>query len=319
MNDNTLSLKDGTPLSLSLPNKDTLVVKYHKGTNLSEPEWDNNIPKERESLTGDILKQDKTQGKRYKVKDYYVQSLTPYRKKMELVDILSGYWIFADYDKRSFLLNAFSQIFQDKLHNLRSIDSKKRDDLHIFIDFAIEVDMLTQFIEYVMRFVKEEGNPENDYRMVDKLKKVLNECKENNIGKYDVFLSHNTKDKAYVQKIGEDLKKFWIRPWLDMWELRPGVSWQSELAEKIEEIKSGVICIGKHGSGPWQNIEIKRLINKFVYRNCPVIIVILPGCEGSPELPSFLEEFHLIDFRNDESDNMKQLCWGITGSRYFPS
>ncbi len=41
-------------------------------------------------------------------------------------------------------------------------------------------------------------------------------------GKFDVFLSHNSKDKAEVEKVAKRLLAVGIRPWLDKWHLSPG-------------------------------------------------------------------------------------------------
>ena len=41
-------------------------------------------------------------------------------------------------------------------------------------------------------------------------------------GDYDVFLCHNSKEKAQIMAIGERLKERGILPWLDVWEIRPG-------------------------------------------------------------------------------------------------
>ncbi|MHC4864946.1 MAG: toll/interleukin-1 receptor domain-containing protein, partial [Planctomycetota bacterium] len=54
---------------------------------------------------------------------------------------------------------------------------------------------------------------------------------------FDVFLCHNSEDKAAVKKIGKELEGRGVKVWLDDWELRPGVPWQRALEEQIEEIK----------------------------------------------------------------------------------
>ena len=39
---------------------------------------------------------------------------------------------------------------------------------------------------------------------------------------FDVFLCHNSKDKAEIKQIGQQLKQQGLQPWLDEWEFRPG-------------------------------------------------------------------------------------------------
>jgi hypothetical protein len=38
---------------------------------------------------------------------------------------------------------------------------------------------------------------------------------------FDVFLSHNSRDKPVVERVGEKLKRGGIEPWLDKWHLTP--------------------------------------------------------------------------------------------------
>ena len=132
---------------------------------------------------------------------------------------------------------------------------------------------------------------------------------------YDVFLCHNTADKPNVVIIGEKLKKLGILPWLDKSELRPGLPIQPALEEQIKNTKAAVVFIGKNNTGPWQDVEIYALLAQFVKRKCPVIPVLLPDCEQTPELPAFLEIMMWVDFRKLDPDPMQQLIWGITGNK----
>ena len=132
---------------------------------------------------------------------------------------------------------------------------------------------------------------------------------------FDVFLCHNSGDKPAVKIIGEQLKELGILPWLDEWELRPGLLWQRALEEQIKNIKAAAVFIGKDNIGPWQDAELHAFLRQFVKRNCPVIPVLLLDCDQQPTLPIFLEGMMWVDFRQPEPDPMRQLIWGITGER----
>ncbi|MBU7582993.1 MAG: TIR domain-containing protein [Nostoc sp. TH1S01] len=132
---------------------------------------------------------------------------------------------------------------------------------------------------------------------------------------FDVFLCHNSDDKPMVKLIGEQLKELGILPWLDEWELRPGLPWQRALEEQIKNIKAAAVFIGKNNTGPWQDAELDAFLRQFVKRRCPVIPVLLPDCDQKPDLPIFLEGMMWVDFRKSEPDPMKQLIWGITDER----
>ena len=118
-----------------------------------------------------------------------------------------------------------------------------------------------------------------------------------------------------MKKIGEQLKKQGILPWLDEWELRPGLPWQPALEKQIKYIKSAAVFVGKSNIGPWQDLELRSFLKQFVERECPVIPAILPDCETVPEIPIFLQSMTWVDFRKQDPDPMEQLIWGITGER----
>ena len=132
---------------------------------------------------------------------------------------------------------------------------------------------------------------------------------------FDVFLCHNSKDKPAVIQVAEQLKQHGIVPWLDIWHLRPGFSWQDSLEEQIDQIRAAAIFVGNSGFGPWQNQEIKAFIRAFVNRKCPVIPVLLPDAPQEPQLPVFLQGLMWVDFRQQNPEPMGQLMWGITGEK----
>jgi TIR domain len=135
------------------------------------------------------------------------------------------------------------------------------------------------------------------------------------IGDFDVFLCHNSKDKVKVREIGDKLKEYGLLPWLDEWELQPGLPWQRHLEEQIGQIKSAAVFVGKDGIGPWEFVELEAFLREFVKRKCPVIPVILDYATMEPKLPIFLGGMSWVDFRQKEPDPLKRLIWGITGER----
>lgn len=136
--------------------------------------------------------------------------------------------------------------------------------------------------------------------------------------KFDVFLCHNSQDKPAVEKIAEELKIRGIKPWLDKWELQPGLPWQRELERQIQNIRAGAVFVGSSGLGPWQNMEIRAFLQQFVKRGCPVIPVLLTNGPKRPKLPLFLEGNTWVDFRDSQSNPMDKLVWGITGKKPIP-
>ncbi|MGH7492676.1 MAG: toll/interleukin-1 receptor domain-containing protein [bacterium] len=130
---------------------------------------------------------------------------------------------------------------------------------------------------------------------------------------FDVFLCHNNKDKPAVKKIAEQLQRQRLKPWLDEWQARPGVSWLRLLEDHIAKVKAAAVFIGSDGLGPWQQQEIDALLREFVRRQCAVIPVLLENAPAEPTLPLFLNNMTWVDFRKTDPDPMQQLLWGITG------
>ena len=63
--------------------------------------------------------------------------------------------------------------------------------------------------------------------------------------RYDVFLSHNSREKPVVERLAHKLKQANLEPWFDQWCLTPGRRWQEELVAGLETL---VILCGVHRS-----------------------------------------------------------------------
>ncbi len=66
---------------------------------------------------------------------------------------------------------------------------------------------------------------------------------------YDVFLSHNSADKAAVEVVALGLRdEAGVRPCLDKWALVPGESWIPNLERAIEGSRAVAVFFGPRGS-----------------------------------------------------------------------
>jgi GTPase SAR1 family protein len=138
---------------------------------------------------------------------------------------------------------------------------------------------------------------------------------KHNKDEYDVFISYNHKDREAVKRIGELLKSNGLAPWLDEWDLQPGLSWLRLVMQQIPKSKSAAIFISDAGIGPWQWEEMEAFMLEYVKRKCPTIPVLLPNAPENLELPPFLNSKTWVDFRKKDPDPLKRLIWGITGHK----
>jgi hypothetical protein len=132
---------------------------------------------------------------------------------------------------------------------------------------------------------------------------------------FDVFLCHNSRDKPAVKGIGEQLRDRGLNPWLDEWHLRPGDVWIDHLDVILRRVRTAAVFVGPNGTGPWEKMEIRALLKRFVNTGIRVIPVLLKGAESEPNWSIFLDDFHRVDFRITDPDPLEQLMWGITGER----
>jgi len=74
--------------------------------------------------------------------------------------------------------------------------------------------------------------------------------------KWDVFLSHSSKDKGTVREIANRLKSDGVRVWFDEWEIRPGDSIPAKIEDGLEHSRVLVLCMSKAAFGSdWAQLE----------------------------------------------------------------
>jgi len=135
---------------------------------------------------------------------------------------------------------------------------------------------------------------------------------------FDVFLSHASADKLVVEELARILKRRGIEPWLDAWNLVPGEPWQEAVEKALECCAACAVLLGRDGTGPWQNEEMRAAIERQVVRpdGYLVIPVLLPNAERGERsrLPAFLVRRTWVEF-HDSLDDERVLHRLISGIR----
>ena len=136
--------------------------------------------------------------------------------------------------------------------------------------------------------------------------------------RYDVFLNHDSSDKAAVELLAHKLRSENVELFLDQWHLIPGEPWQEALEQALDESSTCAVFLGPGGLGPWQHEEMRSALEERVRGpQFRVIPVLLPGA-SVPEpkaLPRFLRRLTWVDFRSglDSDDALHRLRCGIQG------
>lgn len=133
---------------------------------------------------------------------------------------------------------------------------------------------------------------------------------------FDVFLSHNSKDKPAVRELRDQLALRGLSVWYDEDELRPGIPWQQLLEEGIHASRSVAVVVGSDGVGPWEDEEMRAALTLAVKDKRAVIPVLLPSAQR-PALPMFLQNRTWVDLAAGVADEktLDRLVWGITGRK----
>ena len=127
--------------------------------------------------------------------------------------------------------------------------------------------------------------------------------------KPDVFLSHNSKDKPYVELIYELLVHEGFNVWLDDKELHGGDGWFQKLKYAMHDAKVGLICLGQHGLGQWQTRELESFEVEEVENGKTLVPILLPGITDVPAGPDyvFLKSKNWVAFKDATSPEAEQL------------
>jgi hypothetical protein len=82
--------------------------------------------------------------------------------------------------------------------------------------------------------------------------------------KYDIFLSHSSKDKEVVRAVAERLRGDGLRIWFDDWALKPGDNVTKKIEEGLEESRVLVLFMSANAFGSdWAQLES----NSFRFRD----------------------------------------------------
>ncbi len=121
----------------------------------------------------------------------------------------------------------------------------------------------------------------------------------------DIFLSYSRTNRTLVERLAQVLRDRGLRPFIDLWYLHPGRSWQRELEQHLEACRAVAVCLGAEDMSSWQQREKERALDRQAKeerqgRIFPVIPVLLPGVTD-PAL-GFLGLNTWVDFRGGIED-----------------
>ena len=131
---------------------------------------------------------------------------------------------------------------------------------------------------------------------------------------YDVFLSHNAKDKPRVRTLAERLMAAGVRVWLDDWVIRAGDIIALKVDEGLEQSRVLLLCISPAAlASGWVALERSTAVHRDPANAGRRFIPLLLG---DCALPDTLRRYKYVDFREEsEAALEKVLATGQLTSR----
>jgi hypothetical protein len=142
---------------------------------------------------------------------------------------------------------------------------------------------------------------------------------------YDVFLCHNSRDRAGVLQLRDALAYLGISSWMDSDMIGPGDQPAAEIERVIEHVPAVALILGANGMGPWQRQEYYVFLARITSSSHSIppvrlVPVLMPGVAGSGDLPPFAKTHLIVDLRTDWADGVARLASGVrTAGRAQPS
>jgi GTPase SAR1 family protein len=112
-----------------------------------------------------------------------------------------------------------------------------------------------------------------------------------------VFLSHSSKDKEFVRKLGADLKKLGHYIWFDEWEIKVGDCIVQKVEQGINDSDYIIIVLTPEAvESGWVEREWKVAFGKEVEKKRVIVLpVLLKNCK----IPILLSTKKYADFREN--------------------
>lgn len=131
---------------------------------------------------------------------------------------------------------------------------------------------------------------------------------------YDIFISHNSKDKAIARSLSMRLKKDGLRVWFDEWEIKPGDLVGFKVEKGLEQSRILILLMSEAAfDSQWVTLERQtQLFRDPMNRKRRFVPVLLENCK----IPDMISQFAYVDWRKKSDDSYQKL---LTACRSIPN
>lgn len=122
---------------------------------------------------------------------------------------------------------------------------------------------------------------------------------------YDVFLSHNAKDKPRVRRLAERLRDAGLRVWFDDWSVKAGEIISLKVDEGLEQSRVLLLCMSPNAlASGWVALERSTAVHRDPSNaQRRFIPLLLADCD----LPDTLRRYKYVDLREESGSAFEEL------------
>ncbi len=119
--------------------------------------------------------------------------------------------------------------------------------------------------------------------------------------RYQIFLSHSSDDKSFVDKLAEDLQKSKIKLWYYEWIIKVGDSIVDEIDKGVQESEYlGIVISSSSLNSGWVKKELNSAIIDELKKKKVIVLPLLIDNVWD-EVPGFLREKSILSIKNGNS------------------
>ena len=124
------------------------------------------------------------------------------------------------------------------------------------------------------------------------------------------FLSHSSKDKAFIRQLAADLTKNNVTVWLDEQMIKVGDSIADKISQGLAESDYFLVALSDNSvQSEWVKKELNHaLISEIEEKEVKVLPLLLSNCE----IPPLIKEKKYADFSQSYKSGLKQLLEVLT-------
>jgi hypothetical protein len=140
--------------------------------------------------------------------------------------------------------------------------------------------------------------------------------------KFDIFISHNSRDKQLIEPIVQRLiDEHEIRPWFDKYDVPASSEWEPTIRKALESCRVCAVVLGANGWGPHHLDEARMSLER--HESNPdfrVIPILLPGADqkAMAAMGDFFTRTHRVSNGMADEEAFRRLLSAIRGEAPGP-